>query len=267
MEDDDALRTACAAGRAAWPRAELSREALAAFTRRNQLDGDTLNARAADVYLAAACEGNDSAALNYFEQFFIAAIPRYVARLSLTREQLQEVQQRVRVRLFTGAQARIGTYAAKAPLDAWVRMVTIRVALDLLGVAGGPAAAPAANDAAEEAATSASEIEAFVIRRQMGPRLQQALSDGLQGLASRERSLLRMHFVDGLNIDEIGRVYGVHRATVARWLLSVRTQLFGTLKVSLSLQRAPSSSEFRSLVRVLRDDLHISLDRLRSRGL
>ena len=31
-----------------------------------------------------------------------------------------------------------------------------------------------------------------------------------------------MHFLDGLNIDRIGVVFGVHRATVARWIAAAR---------------------------------------------
>jgi transposase len=36
---------------------------------------------------------------------------------------------------------------------------------------------------------------------------------------------LRYHHVDGLNIDEIGAIYRVHRVTAFRWLEKAKEQL------------------------------------------
>ena len=49
----------------------------------------------------------------------------------------------------------------------------------------------------------------------------------------------------------------MHRATVARWLVAVRGRIYANVKNELGLARAPSSSELRSLVGLLRDEIHI----------
>ena len=39
----------------------------------------------------------------------------------------------------------------------------------------------------------------------------------MQTLSAQERTVLRLHVLDGLGTDEIGALYKVHRTTVARW--------------------------------------------------
>ena len=55
--------------------------------------------------------------------------------------------------------------------------------------------------------------------------LEHGLAHALERLSPRERNVLRMHYGHALSIDAIGRVYGVHRATVARWLSTARESL------------------------------------------
>jgi RNA polymerase sigma-70 factor (ECF subfamily) len=71
-----------------------------------------------------------------------------------------------------------------------------------------------------------------------------------------------MHFVDGLNIDEIGCVYRVHRATVARRLVAIRRRVLDNLRTELSLTLPATTSEFRSVLALIRGDLDLSLRHL-----
>jgi len=50
----------------------------------------------------------------------------------------------------------------------------------------------------------------------------------------RERTLLRMPLVDRLNIDRLGVIYRVNRATVARWLVAIRRRLFEEVRRELA---------------------------------
>ena len=90
----------------------------------------------------------------------------------------------------------------------------------------------------------------------------QALSECLKELGPREKTLLRMNFNDHMNIDEIGVVYRVHRATVARWLAAIRSQVFECVCQRLSLKLRSSPSEVASLVRLVRSDIDLSIRRL-----
>ena len=64
--------------------------------------------------------------------------------------------------------------------------------------------------------------------------------------------------VDDLNIDAI---YAVHRATAARWLVAIRTLVYDKLKEEFALRWKASSSGLRSIVRLLRDHIHITAKR------
>jgi RNA polymerase sigma-70 factor (ECF subfamily) len=59
-----------------------------------------------------------------------------------------------------------------------------------------------------------------------------------------------------------GVVYRVHRATVARWLAAIRSQVFECVCQKLSLKLRSSPSEVASLVRLVRSDIDVSIRRL-----
>jgi RNA polymerase sigma-70 factor (ECF subfamily) len=95
---------------------------------------------------------------------------------------------------------------------------------------------------------------------------QAALQDALTTLTPREKTLLRLHFLDGMNIDALGVVFRVHRATVARWLVAIRTQVLDRVRQTLSLDLGASPSEAISLVRLLRSEVQLSIRRILEDG-
>ncbi len=97
-------------------------------------------------------------------------------------------------------------------------------------------------------------------------RLIGALEESIQSLDARDKTLLRLNVVDGLNIDVIGRIYKVHRATVARWLVAIRRKIFDDLRARAALHWGASSGDLRSLVRILGDDIHLSARRILGDG-
>src|SRR5439155_27001611 len=67
--------------------------------------------------------------------------------------------------------------------------------------------------------------ETALLRARYASAANEALREAFASLDARERNLLRQHFVDRLSIDDLGPLYGVHRATVARWLERAREAL------------------------------------------
>src|SRR5258705_486928 len=53
----------------------------------------------------------------------------------------------------------------------------------------------------------------------------QAFVDAVAALDPRERSLLNLALVKGVGIDKVAVVYGIHRATAARWIAQARDNL------------------------------------------
>src|SRR5439155_18092365 len=108
--------------------------------------------------------------------------------------------------------------------------------------------------------------ELAAVRHRHASAFQAALERSLDALAARDKTLLRMHFVDRLNIEAIGRIYRVHRATVARWLVAIQKAVLDNLRKELALDLRATTSEFRSMLAVVRADLELSLRHLLTPG-
>jgi RNA polymerase sigma-70 factor (ECF subfamily) len=92
---------------------------------------------------------------------------------------------------------------------------------------------------------------------------ERALEEAFRELRARERAVLRLHFAEGMNIDAIGRVYGVHRATAARWIASCREELANTTRARLEAQFGElPQDEFDSLFRLVHNELDLSVTSL-----
>jgi RNA polymerase sigma-70 factor, ECF subfamily len=283
---DEAMREALVAGRRAWPDVELAEARFAGWVSERTIDAETLRTRGAELYLACACAlGEDSMqnpqrvphlprsfapdksggsardrALLLFDRTFIQTLRSGIARRTLSPEQLDELRQRLRVRLLTGPRPRIASYQGHGPLGAWVRVAAARQALDMS--AGARHAAESDGPLADALVSAGVDPEIAAAKRQFQAEFRTALEDSLASLLPREKTLLRMHFIDRLNIDEMGTIFRVHRATVARWLAAIRRQVFARVCEQLSLQLRSSPSEVASLVRLVRSEVEVSVQRL-----
>jgi RNA polymerase sigma-70 factor, ECF subfamily len=73
----------------------------------------------------------------------------------------------------------------------------------------------------------------------------------LAELPERDRTYLRMCFVEGLGTEELGRLFRVHRVTAFRWLRDARETLLETTRqhflAAVDLPQSQVSSLMRSL--------------------
>src|SRR5690606_22833013 len=134
---------------------------------------------------------------------------------------------------------RIAGYRGKGRLTSWLRVAAIRIALDLQ--ASRPSAPLADDDLVER------DPELDYLRERYRDAFREAFTAALDELEGRERTVLRMHLLDGLGIDRIGQLYEVHRATAARWLERARSELFEATRRRLRESLGVSASEFASI--------------------
>jgi RNA polymerase sigma-70 factor (ECF subfamily) len=83
-------------------------------------------------------------------------------------------------------------------------------------------------------------------------------------LDPRDRNLLRQHFVEGMTIDELGTVYGVHRATTARWIQGAREKLLAATRKEFAHRAQVSPRECESVLRLVQSRFDVTLRRLLS---
>jgi RNA polymerase sigma-70 factor (ECF subfamily) len=71
-----------------------------------------------------------------------------------------------------------------------------------------------------------------------------------------------LHYVDALHIDGIGRIYQVHRATVARWLVRIRSDVLGHTRALLAAELGTDTDEADSVIGGLAADVDLTLSRI-----
>ncbi len=259
---DSELAVAYESGRGAWPDVALARARFEDRARVSGVTVDDLAARASDLFLAYACAEGDRAAIAHFEREILSRVEIYVGRLDMSPAALDEARQRVRVKLLTGNPPAIARYRGRGPLGAWVRVTSVRVALDVAAAADEDAARIPDVELIEMSAPLEDSPDLAAARRLYQRRFQEGLERAIGNLSARDKTLLRLHVIEALNVDAIGKIYRVHRATVARWLVAIRATIFQSLRRELGLRQIASSSEVRSLAGLLRDEIHLSADRI-----
>src|SRR5262249_39301080 len=89
-----------------------------------------------------------------------------------------------------------------------------------------------------------------------------AFGDAMASLVPDDRSLLALHYVDDLSIDELAKVLGIHRATAARRVAKVREQLLEGTKDRLRERLQVGVETLDTLMREISNELHISVFKL-----
>ena len=265
MQPVNELEAAFEAGRAAWPAARLPYAEFCRQVQESEVISPNLEAHASDLYLAYACASGDPGALRIFEDQFIQTMDVHLARAGVGPEWLSEVHQKVRLKLLVGSRPGIRRYRGQAPLSAFVRVTAVRMAVDVASAAAAMKQRPDEEILNVLISMDASpEVDAAkTLYRQ---KFRAAVEEALASLSKREKTILRLHFIDGLNISGIGSVYRVHRATVARWLVAIRRRVLGELRQRLALHLGGTPSELRSLVHLLREDIDLSARRILGGG-
>jgi RNA polymerase sigma-70 factor (ECF subfamily) len=101
--------------------------------------------------------------------------------------------------------------------------------------------------------------EAEYLRTQVREPFVRAFRTALQALPRDDRTILRLHYVDALNIGGIGRIYQVHRATVARWLVRIRSDVLGHTRALLAAELGTDTDEADSVIGGLAADFDLTL--------
>jgi RNA polymerase sigma-70 factor (ECF subfamily) len=105
----------------------------------------------------------------------------------------------------------------------------------------------------------ASDPEIATLRRRYGPMTRDALRRGLAALDPQERTVLKLHFVDDLNLEAIAAVLGLSRATVGRRMLAARERVLAEAVRILGAELHATPTEVKSLFGLLRAELEITL--------
>lgn len=262
MLDEAALTGMYEAGRAAWPALPLPADAFVAFVKSHGAGAESEPARlhAADLYVACACAEGIAGALDAFERSFGREIDAAIRRLTGTND-AADIGQIVRERLFVaqaGRPAKIGLYSGRAPLRYWVRVVAQRTARSV----GRKRLEVPAGDAALLDRVAEGDTEEHVMRAHLRHVYKASFERAFAELEPADRTLLRLHYLDRLGIDALGRMLQIHRASAARRIAATRERLRAATEAHVRTQAGLSEQALASAVRLLRDELDLSIERV-----
>jgi RNA polymerase sigma-70 factor (ECF subfamily) len=85
-----------------------------------------------------------------------------------------------------------------------------------------------------------------------GDSFRDAFAEAVASLSDREQTLLRMSYVQQLRVRAIGRMYGVHHATAARWVEAAREALVAATRICLRRRLVVSDAQLDSIIALIR---------------
>jgi len=262
-ELDVALAAYVEAARAPWPDFGLEPEDFVRYVAERSPAGELPPLRhAADLWLAWACVQGAPLALASFLQDYEALVLRVVRRRGGAEDLAADVRQMLAERILvgdpsTGRRAKISDYKGLGALRGWVATA-----------AATTLATQRRNEGRRREGAESLAEKAFVVR--LDPELQylkqryakpvhDAIIAALDASSARDKALLRLHLKERLSIDALGAMYGVNRATAARWLVAarrtVRARTLERLRSSLEL----NPTECESLLGLVNSQLEVSV--------
>ncbi|CAN5912958.1 hypothetical protein BH11MYX2_BH11MYX2_25480 [soil metagenome] len=216
----------------------------------------------ADVALASAISTGDAAGIARFEEQYFPAAREALRRMGRDADTINELLQRLRERLFVarpGTLPRICALVGGGDLGSLIRLSAVRLGLNAVRddrrISGDP------QPLLEQLARDFDPITELV-SASARDTVRAAFTAALEALSPRERTLLRLHLLHDLSIDEIGAAFSVHRSTAARWLAQVRGDLEDATRARLHEAWKLGDDELSSVLRLVHGQLDISFSRV-----
>jgi len=246
----------------AWPGIHVGAADFAAYVRERlpevAPEAALAELRAADLFLAFGCLRGDADAWRELDRSYLARTGDYVASIDRAPAFVDEVRQRLSEKLTSSANgaSKLAQYSGRGPLGAWLRIAAIREAHSILR---GRKRVVDADDVPLRAGGVDPEIE--LLKRRSAEDFKLAFAEVMAGLPDDDRTLLRLHYIDGLTIDEVGKAFRVSRASAARLLAQARERIVKRVERALRDRLGPNAPHAMSLLDLVQSQLDISIVR------
>jgi RNA polymerase sigma-70 factor (ECF subfamily) len=250
-------------GRDAWPDVVVEPARFANELERRAAGLDLAAIKGADVYVAIACIDGDQRAIEAVRALLAREVGFAATKTTATPDQLAEVTAQLSRVLFVDEPGRVAAmrdYSGRGSLKAYLGVIATR---ELVRVVNrGRREVGIDDDDLIDRIVPASDPEISILRAQYRDDVDAAIRAAMGSLDDRGRALLRYAFVDGMNVDRVGALYNVHRATAARWIAAVREKLGDQIRDQLAARLRIAVGEVDSIIRLVQSRIDVSLDRM-----
>lgn len=207
-----------------------------------------------ELELARRCADGDAQALATLQRDYLAKLKPILLRSRFPEALVDDALQRFTERLLKGG---LATYGGSGSLLSWLRVGATRQALNMKRDGDRKEVTLQEEDDALVAAGALSELT--FIQATHKHVFEEAFVTAIAALDDRERTLLRLCYVDGLTVERMGRLYGADKSTVSRWLTTAREKLHDETRACLKETLKLRDETCDELVELLRSHLDVSL--------
>jgi RNA polymerase sigma-70 factor (ECF subfamily) len=261
------LRQVCAAAAQEWPELLDDDASFLAHVASTLREGEPVGAalgriRAGDLCLAWACARGSRAALEQIESLYFGELRQVLRRHAHLGKDVEDLEQILRTRLFVGegqTGPKILEYAGTGSLRGWMRAVFANLALNV--ATRESREIPVADDLLVALPDGGDTLEVSHVKEVYKDAFREAFVRATSELTSREKNVLRYRFADGLSIEQIASIYGVHRATAGQWLSLARESLAASMRRHLVERLRLSPDDMQSALRLALSHIEITLAR------
>jgi RNA polymerase sigma-70 factor (ECF subfamily) len=257
-------------GTTEWPDLEISGEKFVVhIAERFSASDDQLASleaiRAEDLYLACGCTYGDQQALNLFATNFQTTVDGVLSRLTNQGVNPEDIKQQLMEHLLfpksSDALPAIALYAGYGALGSYMRVAAFHRGLKLLEK---DKRTKPMEDLEHIASLSSDDTdpELQTLKNRYKGDFKEAFQSCLSEIESRERNLLRYHYISGLTTRQISSMMGVDQSTVVRWLARVRSNLLMNTKKRLMRKLGIGDTEVHSILRLVESQLDLSIERV-----
>ena len=212
------------------------------------------------LFLVAICLDGNKGAIAMFERLFFSPLELRLKNITNRKLLEEESKQRVWEQLFTQEEPKLAQYAGRGTLHSWLKTVLHREALGAMR--RQKKERPLEESMLAHLSDSKNDQELSYLKALYRDAFKKAFQEAIDHLTSRDRNILRLHYLDGLNIDGIGQIYKVHRATAARWLVKIRQNLLEETKSRLIQQLGIGPDSLDSILELLQSQMELTLPRM-----
>jgi len=255
------LEAALAECLSAWPEITLDPKQFASYLGQRMAPDTSLQSALSassipDLYLACGCVVGDAAAVAALDATYIRRVVAAPFGSVPRVRDAEELAQRLRVRLLVaeaGQAPRIASYTGRGPLSAWLRVAAARLAVDQhrAEVSDSPPTWAVLSGPVDQ--------ELLYLKQTHADLFGAALEAGLLSLSKRARTVLRLHFLEGVPVAQIATSYSVSPRSVQRWIVAAQTEVIDQLRSTLGSRLEITGSQLESLMGAMETELVIAL--------
>jgi RNA polymerase sigma-70 factor len=201
-----------------------------------------------DLFLAIACSRDDRIAWEHFADDYLPVLRRFAAQACVNPNDSEDLAQDIAARMLK-EKNRLAGYNGRGSLSGWLRVAVSHAAIDRFRRTHRQISLEDLQERGMQAADveSGKADEGEALDARWGPVVSRVANEAISSLSARDRLLLSLYYLRSVPLKTIGRQFGIHEATVSRWLDRLRQEIRKQVERELRKRHGLRAGEIQSL--------------------